>query len=617
MERKDATAPGSAEGKVPGLRHSVSRRAMLGVIGAGGLTALGTMYGGRVYEAYAAENNGGCAEPCPAPIASIAALRLYGGVQDGQIVEVISYYDDWAAGVRGPQGGGLFVRVTDGSLADNGGTIIAVTGGGNTRWLRKDVTVLDPVDFGARADGATNDRASIASAIAVLGDAFRVLDFHGRTYYIGEIAVNEQPVFTVAGKDGIRIQGMPTMLVTNRLTGNLHYSPVFEFVDCNDLYAECHAVGDVFNPQSPYSNGPVAVQLKSSAKSVCGARIEAKVTRGLAALQTVRMTNRNARRQPADPTWTMIDYNVESVDAEYGVRFIASGDDAHGVIRTDRVARSYFIVGVSNHTAIVNSVRQRYFMDVLIKAYYDGVSNVHVIMNQRSSEGAEWPVCIEHQNDTDDTAIRNITIDLNIMDRKNPRAYASELVSIGRSITLGGTVRQSTQCVTDAITIRGAIRQQTGVNLLILPTRSNTGGILYLEPYTAIPDTKGFTLTRGGSRMGKMRGNLEAAPVKLSMDHLYPDGITLVVDTFMNADFTDMSGAASWRVREHVLLSLVSDGSGVVSDIYRIFSRLRGTAAPTITYSVAGGQLFVQGSAYTGSNAEMTVKAEIIGGRTI
>jgi hypothetical protein len=117
--------------------------------------------------------------------------------------------------------------------------------------------------------------------------------------------------------------------------------------------------------------------------------------------------------------------------------------------------------------------------------------------------------------------------------------------------------------------------------------------------------------------MGKMRGNLEAAPVKLSMDHFYPDGITLVVDTFMNADFTDMSGAASWRVREHVLLSLVSDGSGVVSDIYRIFSRLRGTAAPTITYSVAGGQLFVQGSAYTGSNAEMTVKAEIIGGRTI
>lgn len=261
--------------------------------------------------------------------------------------------------------------------------------------------------------------------------------------------------------------------------------------------------------------------------------------------------------------------------------------------------------------------RQRYFMDVLIKAYYDGVSNVHVIMNQRSSEGAEWPVCIEHQNDTDDTSIRNITIDLNIMDRKTPRAYTSELISIGRSITLGGTVRQSTQCVTDAITIRGAIEQQTGINLLILPTRSNTGGILYLEPYTSIPDTKGFTLSRGGSRMGKMRGNLEAAPVKLSMDHLYPDGIAIVVDTFMNADFTDMTGAASWRVREHVLLSLVSDGSGVVSDVYRIFSRLRGTAAPTITYSVAGGQLLVQGSAYTGSNAEMTVKAEIIGGRTI
>ncbi|MDF2662253.1 MAG: hypothetical protein K0Q94_5044, partial [Paenibacillus sp.] len=98
MERKDATAPESAVGKVPGLRHSASRRAMLGAIGAGGLVALGTMYGGRVYEAYAAENNVGCAEPCPAPIASIAALRLYGGVQDGQIVEVISYYDDWTAG---------------------------------------------------------------------------------------------------------------------------------------------------------------------------------------------------------------------------------------------------------------------------------------------------------------------------------------------------------------------------------------------------------------------------------------------------------------------------------------------------------------------------------------
>lgn len=617
MEKTGAAAPERAVANDADHRYSISRRAVLGVIGAGGLMALGTMYGGGVHEAYAEENNDGCEELCPVLVASIADLRLYGGVQDGQLVKVVSYYDDWSAGGRGPQGGGLFVRVTDGTLTDNGGTIIAVTGGGNTRWLRKDVTVLDPIDFGARGDGATDDRASIASAIAALGDVFRVLDFKGRTYAIGEIAVHEQPVFTIAQKDGLRIQGMPTMLVTNLLTGNLHYAPVFEFVDCNDLYVECHAVGDVFNPQSPYSNGPVAVQLKSSARSVCGARIEAKVTRGLAALQTVRMTNRSAKRQPADPTWTMIDYNVESVDAEYGVRFIGSGDDAHGVIRTDRVARSYFIVGVTNHTALVNSIRQRYFMDILIKAYYDDVSNVHVIMNQRSSEGAEWPLCIEHQNDTDDTSIRNITIDLNIVDRKNPRAYASELVSIGRSITMGGTVRQSTQCVTDAITIRGGIGQQTGVNLLILPTRSDTGGLLYLEPYTAISDTKGFTLSRGGSRMGKMRGNLEATPVKLSMDHFHPDGIALVVDTFMNADYTDMTGASSWRVREHVLLSLVSDGSGVVSDVYRIFDRLRGTSAPTVSYSIVNGQLLVQGSAYTGSNAEMTVKAEIIGGRTI
>ncbi|RAV21033.1 hypothetical protein [Paenibacillus contaminans] len=548
-------------------------------------------------------------------IESVADLREYEGNTDGEVIELVSYYADWLPNSTPPAGGGMFARLTDGERADNGGTIIAVTGS-STRWVRMNVSELDPVEFGAKADGIINDRAAIESTLAALNSDVKVVDFKGRNYYLGTVDLNEQPVFQINSKDGVRLMGMPRMHVTNQLTDYLGYSPIFEFIDCNDIYAECHAVSDSFDPASPH--GPVAVQLKSASKSVAGARIIAKVTRGLAALQTVRMTNTKTRRQSADPTWKSIEYSVEADDSEYGVRFISSGDDAHGVIRTNQVSRSYFVVGVSNHTAVVNSLNQRYFMDVLIKAYFDDVTNIHVILNQQSSNGAEWPVSIEHQNDTDDTTIKNITLDLNIIDRINVRAYTREFVCVGRSLTLAGANRATTNCVTDEITIRGHIEQHLHSDLLTLPSITNSGGLIHLDMFSTLNDTQGFTICRGSSRSGKVQGDLTAKPARISLRDLRPDGLEVAVDIFMKADNADLGAANSFRIRENLLLTLADDGSGAVIDVQHVNSRHRGTGAiPTVTYSIHDGELHVLGSEYTRANAEMTVKMEIIGGRVV
>lgn len=104
-----------------------------------------------------------------AQFASVALLRLgsVAAVTNGTAVVTSGYYS------AGDGGGGTFVWNSTSTDADNGGTIIQVTGVVTGRWLLSYSNSLSVKQFGAKCDGSTNDTTAINNAAAV-GSAFLV-----------------------------------------------------------------------------------------------------------------------------------------------------------------------------------------------------------------------------------------------------------------------------------------------------------------------------------------------------------------------------------------------------------------------------------------------------------
>ena len=103
-------------------------------------------------------------------VASIAELRNTKPEFPGQKIHVTSYYDGWAASVRGPVGGGDFVYDdSDRSSNDDGGYIIVnIFGDRFKRILSGDNT---PEKWGAMGDGINNDSLPVYNCVNFGGES--------------------------------------------------------------------------------------------------------------------------------------------------------------------------------------------------------------------------------------------------------------------------------------------------------------------------------------------------------------------------------------------------------------------------------------------------------------
>jgi hypothetical protein len=97
-------------------------------------------------------------------VSTIAALRLLTPMQNGQRFKVTSYYEGWAATVRGPIGGGEFVYDnSDNSSLDNGGSIIKTATDERLKRIITDYVRFS--EFGVIGDNSTNYTSQAQSAI--------------------------------------------------------------------------------------------------------------------------------------------------------------------------------------------------------------------------------------------------------------------------------------------------------------------------------------------------------------------------------------------------------------------------------------------------------------------
>lgn len=108
---------------------------------------------------------------------SIAALRLRSGTTIANAAKTLGYYS------AGDGGGNSFYWDSTSTATDNGGTVIkptAVSGAG--RWLAVDTSVVKFEQFGAYANGSTNDYTAMQAALSAASTGSTIVLTPFKTY---------------------------------------------------------------------------------------------------------------------------------------------------------------------------------------------------------------------------------------------------------------------------------------------------------------------------------------------------------------------------------------------------------------------------------------------------
>jgi hypothetical protein len=114
-------------------------------------------------------------------VQNVAALKNLSGMVDGVVVVTRGYY------TQGDGGAANYFWNSADTSTDNGGSVIALSGGGTGRWnvlFTGNTATFE--QFGAKGDGATNDQATLQAAMTWAGTSpYRSLrGTTGRTYKI-------------------------------------------------------------------------------------------------------------------------------------------------------------------------------------------------------------------------------------------------------------------------------------------------------------------------------------------------------------------------------------------------------------------------------------------------
>lgn len=140
-------------------------------------------------------------------VISIASLRATSGAGiDNSTVDLLGYY------ASGDGGGGKFYWDATSIEADNGGTVIQVTGVVNGRWKRTWSGDVNVAWFGAVGDGVTDDALAINSADIVAQSRGADLIWPGKEYLIDSEIMISTPWKGVHGKTKIIISDAYTHL---------------------------------------------------------------------------------------------------------------------------------------------------------------------------------------------------------------------------------------------------------------------------------------------------------------------------------------------------------------------------------------------------------------------
>lgn len=361
-------------------------------------------------------------------------------------------------------------------------------------------------------------RAAITAMLDQYENGYRKFDFGDEELSIGSISNHYGSIFRMNQVDGVDIRHSGILLVENNIIDYNNFESVLQLNDPRYCQIELNVKGDVYDPLD--AKGVAGLMLWSELRDGYDLDLNISCTNGLAAIQSNNEWRLEDRpRLPTDPNIRRFNFKSTCNTGKYGARFIDTGQDFKGEINTSFAGRSASMVGVENGILEINSASQGVVADVMLKCYRNDVRNMNITLNQRDALNSNyWPLQLEHQNDEQDTTIENIVANINIHNRQSQNPNGRSSAVIGRSLTRSGSENQTTNCVTDNITVN---LQYNGYNdfpapTLRFPTFPNSGGLIETNVMNRGFTTNGFTLKTGRTYRASTVLDPSDNPVKIN-----------------------------------------------------------------------------------------------------
>jgi len=263
-------------------------------------------------------------------------------------------------------------------------------------------------DFGAKGDGATNDRAAVVSALR----ASKSIVFPEGDYYLGELgrSIPSTAISLRGGRIRIRSQGRVRLIVN---TIEKAVTTVFGVSSVSDLFVGDFEIVDHGGDARQKWRGAVGFMIVGQTGPSSGISFGRVTARNLVAGILVR--GRTANRVSG----IRVDRLV-CEDCYYGVNCQENGDDmVIGSIETTNCNRSYFVYGVTGHRVSVRSMNgAQASADCLIKRYEFDTSDIVLRYFARGTriKAPHGLVVFEQQPGpgTGAGVIRDVSVDLDV-----------------------------------------------------------------------------------------------------------------------------------------------------------------------------------------------------------
>ena len=474
------------------------------------------------------------------------------------------------------------------------------------------VLSIDDYPFSAVGDGSTNDRDAIRAAIAYAKlNGVGLVATPGKTYYLGTFPVTVgESKFTI-DFDGFNFDPRgATFTVDYTDDAAMSHSVkqcIFDIRDAGDITIGDFAVtADGINKSAGSAIGVVAAVIHPATANKTNIHFgDIRGTRLLSPLTIVSDNPATAR------TRGITFRNLYNTDGYYGLNCAENGDSIRGRIHTNNCLRSYFVYGITDHQVHVFSTNHSSFTDVLIKRYTRDTSAIHVKYVCASDNSSNAAISFEHQNDTDDGKIENVTVEFDVT-----KSVAANPTVNFTAFTLAGSTRTSTASRTDNIRLIGKTNSTVPITLTTAIGGTNGENIsrLYVQRQllAGLSDYKRYLVKDSEQRYVARSNAAGGMVIRFNVSEFkYTPNWGLL--TVWGGDNPGASSAEYIIRQMFVLFTVPSDGSTAIGATTTIATQTAGALGPTITIPAQTNtfDLTVNVNNYTHANRQCSATLEV------
>lgn len=470
--------------------------------------------------------------------------------------------------------------------------------------------IVHPTMYGAVGDGVANDLASLQAMVtASQSSKFKISSSPDNNFNLGTFPdVGAAPLFVITADGFTWDTGNCTFTVGASLDAAYAASSVqsiFKLEDVSNVTLGDYILIANQIQRTPTRIGVTNIWINSTAKNHGNISIGAiTTTKCLANIICTSGTPASFRASGITCKYS------KNTGGYYNINFADNGDNFSAVINSDDVIRSYFVYGISNHKALINSINHGTFSDVLISRVLRDTRNIDLVVNSVADSSTDQTINFNHVTDDTDAIVSDVNIKFSVT-----KSSAANPTIGFQSFTAASSPLATTTNRFDNIRLEGTTNSSTPI-LLSTDMTGETISRIYAtaELMRLLSDTQKYMFKTSGSKRvaasnasGGMALKFHAPDLKLvpSWGRLWISG----------ADNASASAAEYYQAAYDVAFTVASDGSTIITATQIVGTAFTaGALGPTVTFpaQAAGSYTFVVNlNNYTNANREVRGELEI------